>query len=119
MPVIYTLPQCRHIAGTSCTKTHSNNQCKVGWGSCSFWTVLTIFETVDNTCTDVLSAVWNERNHQRQDHGEHRAGATQHPSVVPRITLIGPGGRFVSKKLSGDSAFGSVCKRGGIFGSCI
>jgi hypothetical protein len=24
------------------------------------------------------------------------------------ITLIGPGGRFVSKKLSGDSAFGIV-----------
>jgi hypothetical protein len=26
------------------------------------------------------------------------------PAVL-RITLIGPGGRFVSKKLSGDSAF--------------
>src|SRR6476660_4897523 len=30
-----------------------------------------------------------------------------------------PGGHFVSEKLRGDSAFGIVCKRGGIFGSCI
>jgi hypothetical protein len=28
------------------------------------------------------------------------------PKAVPGITLIGPGGRFVSKKLSGDYAFG-------------
>jgi len=39
----------------------------------------------DNTSTDVLSAVWGERNHQRQYRGEHRAGATQHLSAVPRI----------------------------------
>ena len=33
-------------------------------------------------------------------HGEQRAGATQHPSAVPRITLIGNGlgWHFVSKK---------------------
>src|SRR4030095_921693 len=66
--------------------------------------------TADNTWTDVLSAGWSERNHQRQYHGEHRAGATQHPSAVPIITLIGngPGGCFVSKTLSGDSAFSRV-----------
>jgi hypothetical protein len=62
----------------------------------------------DNTWTAVWSALWSARDHQRQDYGEQRTGATQHPSAVPRITLIGPAERFVSKKLSGDSAFGIV-----------
>ena len=30
---------------------------------------------------------------------DRTTGAPQHPSAVPRITLIGPGGRFVAKKL--------------------
>src|SRR5262249_3723424 len=44
-PVIFTVPEYRHIARASCTKTPSNNQCNVGWWSCSFWTVLTTFGT--------------------------------------------------------------------------
>jgi hypothetical protein len=107
-PPVISTPTAPPLSQTSaCTATQSKNQCKVDGVSGGFCTGLTTFGTVDNTWTDVLSAVWSERNHQRQYHGEHRAGATQHPSVVPIITLIGngSGGCFVSKKLSGDSAF--------------
>jgi len=62
-PVIYTLPQCRHMASASYTKTQSNNQCKVGCVSGGFCTGLTTVWTIccqasTTVSSALLSAVW-------------------------------------------------------------
>jgi hypothetical protein len=61
-PVISTPTAPPLSQASACTATQSKNQCKVDGVSGGFCTGLTTVGMVDNTWTDVLSAVWSERD---------------------------------------------------------